>query len=195
MAATILLITDPPEADRLGRTLTRIWGRDLRLLADPQDPVSPEEQLQRARPDVLIIGAGSLGVPLTSYVQAARRLCPACVVVLLCDPPFAATAKGLHPDRLLIRPLTGAAVQGVLAELAKGLRDAERRAPGDARALSGGPATGAAPLAPAPVATLERLDDLFADPLAPPRELPRPQPRAGNRAESGYAPRRARSAS
>lgn len=189
MAATILLITDPAEADRLGRTLARIWGRDLRLVTDPQDLSSPEEQIEHANPDVLIIGAGHLGIPVTGYVQAARRLCPWCTVVLICDPPFAASAKGLGPDRLLLRPLTGASVQGVLAELAKGLRDVERQSPVLPEATP-------QPAAPARE-RLERIDELFTDPLAPPQELPRPLVRGGahTRDNNAYLPSRARSAS
>lgn len=159
MAATFLLISDALESDRLGRTLQRIWGRDLRLVSD-LGVSSPEEQLMAVRPDVLILGTGKLSVSVTGYVAAARRLCRGCVIVLLCDPAFAAQAARLDPDLLLQRPLTGAFIQGALAELAKTLRER--------------------PSQPTPP-TLDRLDELFADPLLPAR------PRA--------TPRRARSAS
>lgn len=173
MAATILMITDAREAERLGRTLHRIWGKDLRLVTDLFGLASPDEQLLHYRPQVLLLGTGQLGIPVTAYLEAARRHCPDCTVVLICDRRLLVQAQRLSPDRILVRPLTGAAVQGVLAELSKRTCDLEV----ERKALTSGmrslPAIG--PVLPKAVAEagLSRIDDVFADPLS---SLPRVAP-------------------
>lgn len=172
------------------------------------DGSPPEEQMQRAQPDVLVVGMGALGIDVRAFVEAARQRRGRCAVCLLCDRDHREQAGLLRPDRLLFRPLSVAEVQACLAELGKQALEREDRrqrsgalvlplppgdpsiVPGQAveaaksaaeapRAVAGAaPAVAGAPRAGLVNQDLLRADDLFADPALVGRRLPEVLPAA-----------------
>lgn len=150
MSFAVLLITKPAEAERLSALLRYAPVAELRVLTvtDGDEGLGPEHLLRQRRPDLLLLGAGQLGVDLAAYAEAARRELPSCAVGLIGDPALADTLMRLRPDHLLLRPVRR-------EEL---FRTLQRRMP--------------------PLPSLLRADDLLPDlgPLFLYQEAPEPTP-------------------
>ncbi len=126
MSASVLVITAPGEAEQLATALSNrrlTAGVRLAVLRPARAPETPAGQLRKHQPDLLFLGTPrdntalvANAIDTAAYLQVAREQHPACMVYLICDSAAVDVVLRLHPDGLLVRPLSVPKLLGTVAE-------------------------------------------------------------------------------